>query len=334
MTTVDRALVSPRGSAEESGVAAGSGDHAAVTSTPPERHPVSRPSWERVAIAVGLSGVLVYGLYYGAYSTFYAAFGLTPEDVGISWPQAFGRMSVAPVAVVAAMSGPALVLLLFVALVGLGVLVLLARGRDEVVRRVPAAARLLGPGVAGPVRRWTPPLPAVALAAALYCFDAADAYSQRAERPVVHDGPVAIVLFVLLAWGACALLTKVAGHRMSWVPGGLAALVLIASASIALHSAVREAAVEVRDQGRWSPAALAVGIVPQYVTVDVPDDTGRSTVDDRTMLLLGSTNGVYALFDCRSATVLRIEAQNVALTHDRASTEADLTESVRRCRDA
>jgi hypothetical protein len=240
-------------------------------------------------------------------------------------------MSVAPIAVVAVMSGPVLVLLLCSAVVGLGALVLLARARDEVVRRLPAATRFLAPDSAS-VRRWTPPLSAVALAAGMYAFDAAYAYSRRAERPIVYDSPAAFVLFLLLAWGACALLRKVAGHRMSWAPGSLAAVVLIASASIALHSAVREAAVEVREEGRWSLAVLAVGIVPQYVTVVVPNGVDQPAVDDRTMLLLGSVDGVHALFDCRSGTVLRIEAQNVTLSHDRASTDADLAASVLRCR--
>ncbi|TFV75414.1 hypothetical protein E4P39_10135 [Blastococcus sp. CT_GayMR19] len=280
---------------------------------------------------VGLAGIVMYGLYYGAYSTFYGSFGLTPEDVGISWPQAFGRMSVVPATVVAVMSGPFVILLLVVAAAALGLLVSLAWARRELLRRFPRAARAVGPGTEDVVLRWAPPPQAVALAVSLVAFDAAKAYSERALRPVDLDGPFAFVLFVLLSGGACALLRKVAGHRMGSIVGCVAVALLIASASIALNSAVRESAVQMRDEGRWGAAATAVGVVPQYVTVDMTGSPAGSGKESPVMLFLGSAEGVNALYDCASRTVLRIEAQNVTLTHLPATSDADLESAADRC---
>jgi hypothetical protein len=282
---------------------------------------------ERLAIAVPLVAVGTYGLYYSAYASYYNSFGLTPEQGGVSWPQTFGRISLAPVAVAAVAAVLVTVAWLAVAIIGLFLvgIVRMAEGR-QALRTLNGRAFLhtWGPRLA----QWLPPLPAWCTAGALVAFDTAYGYSQEGRPP---DGDFLVyVFYLLIVWGGMAVLGYFSKSRARTVAWASAAAVLASALHLFATSAARDAAAGVQDRGEWSWFQAALGIGPQYVQVS--RHTQGSSLSQEMMLLLGDNAGVHALLDCRTGQVSLVQAQNVTLVLMPAVGDENLKARWRECR--
>lgn len=238
------------------------------------------------------AGLMIYAVLYLPLQRFYESLGVTPEQAGFDQIVLLSRM----------------VLVLF-NLVVLGL---------PVVALVASLGWLAHKATFGHLRRLSGLLwarsyvavPLIAICAALLVVN----------HPIFSAvGSEAMWLTALVA--LCYLIPVMWLRRRRKGQTALAMTIVLITAgwlSVVLSSGAHDAAVRLREDGTISHGALSLprilGIVPQFTTARWVNGARPLVGQNQVLYVLGTSDGMHALYDCKGRRVIMVSAEGVDLT--------------------
>jgi hypothetical protein len=245
---------------------------------------------ERVSSVLLPIGVALYAVLYVGIEQIYGVFGISPTQAGIDQAVLFGRLLLT------------VILLVVVAVPVAGVVVGLVWLLNAISRG------LLLRGYTGLRKRpW-----AVGLLAGLWC---GATYYGLAQ--VLVDVEVTIMVVAAVGLGALAFLVPFRLMRRRPVGRAGMKLVVLGLTGIGLGflliGNLIEGAVETQETGRVPETLLFVGFQDQWAVLQ-DKEKGEPLYEGRWMMLLGESEGMFAIYDCDKLETIRRPSESVVLT--------------------
>jgi hypothetical protein len=257
----------------------------------PETGPGMLDILERVSSVVVPVGVTLYAVLYVGIEQIYGTFGISPQQAGIDQSVLLGRLLLT-------------VILLVLAAIPVG------GGLIGVAWLLNTISRGLLRRGFGAVRRrpWI-----AALVAGLWC-----GATYLGLLQVLSDGLDAVVM-VIVAVSLGVLVFLVPFRLMRRKPVGRAGMKLVVlgltgiGLGFLLIGSLVQAAAETYQTGRVSLGLLMVGFQDQWSVLE-DKEKGEPLYEGRQLLVLGESEGMFAIYDCDNQQTLRRPSESVVLT--------------------
>jgi hypothetical protein len=245
---------------------------------------------ERISSVLLPIGIALYAVLYVGVEQIYGYFGISPQQAGIDQAVLFGRLLFT------------VILLVVVAIPTIGVLVGLAWLLNVISRG------LLLRGVTAVRRRpWI-----MGLVAGLWC-----GVTYLGLVKVLADPDVVVMVVIAVGLGVLAFLVPFRLLRRRPVGRAGMKLVVLGLTGIGLGflliGSLVEATVEAQETGQVSDVLLLVGFQDQW-TVLQDKEKGEPLYEGRPMLVLGESEGMFAIYDCDKLETFRRPSESVVLT--------------------
>jgi hypothetical protein len=256
----------------------------------PEENPGMLGLLERVSSVLLPIGVALYAVLHVGIEQIYGVFGISPTQAGIDQSVLFGRLLLT------------VILLVVIAVPLAGVVVGIVWLLNAITRG------LLHRGYTGLRNRpWL-----VGLLAGLWC-----GITYYGLAQVLVDVELTFMLIAAVALGVLAFLVPF--RLMRRRPVGRAGMKLVVlgltglGLGFLLIGNLIEGAVEVHETGQVPETLLMVGFQDQWAILE-DKEKGEPLYEGRWMMLLGESEGMFALYDCDKLQTIRRPSESVVAT--------------------